>query len=186
VVVEKKNAIRKQILNLLRTQKEEERIRKSLVILEKLFATPEFQRAKTILFYSSFDGEVETIEMMKRSQEQGKRIALPTIDLNEKQIIPMWINNLAEDLTAGPYGIKQPRFAEGHRLGLTDIDLFVVPGLAFDRDGHRLGRGAGYYDRFLADLPHDIPSVGLAFDFQIVEGLPRQAHDVPLTRVITN
>lgn len=185
-VIENKNLIRKRILNLLRNQKEEDRIRKSLVILEKLFAAPEFQRAKRILFYAAFDGEVDTFEMMKRSQKLGKHIALPTINLDEKKIIPMLVHDLDKDLVPGPYGIKQPGYKAEDALDLTEIDLFVVPGLAFDNDRHRLGRGAGYYDRFLAGLPCDIPSVGIAFDFQIVDALPHQAHDIPLSRIITN
>lgn len=184
--LESKSDIREKILNLLRNQKEEDRIRKSLVILERLFATPEFQRSKVILFYASFDGEVDTFEMMKRSQKLGKQIALPTILLDEKKINPMLIHNLEEDLEDGPYGIRQPRHDGSRHLGIPDIDLYVVPGLAFDKDNHRLGRGGGYYDRFLADLPQGSPCVGLAFDFQVVERLPSQEHDVPLSRIITN
>jgi 5-formyltetrahydrofolate cyclo-ligase len=186
VIAKTKSIIRKEILNLLRNQKEEDRIRKGLVILARLFALPEFQKAKTILFYASFDGEVDTFEMMKRSLQLRKKIALPTINLDEKKIIPMLVYNLEEDLIPGPYGIKQPRFAENRMLDLSDIDLSVVPGLAFDKNRHRLGRGAGYYDRFLARLPQDVPCVGLAYDFQFVERLPKEAHDIPLSRIISS
>lgn len=183
---ETKAEIRKKILKDLRNQKEEDRFKKSLVILEKLFAIPEFQRARTILFYASFDGEVDTFEMMTRSLKLGKNVALPTILSEEKKILPTLIHNCEKDLEHGPYGIKQPRPSAGAAISPDKIDLCIVPGLAFDRRNHRLGRGAGYYDRFLADLSRRTPTVGLAFDFQVVAVLPNQEHDVPLDRVITN
>ncbi len=181
-----KEKIRKKILTLLRNQKEEDRLNKSLGILKKTLALPKFKAAKTILFYASFDGEVDTFDMMKQSLRLGKKIALPIIDTKHKHITPMLVHNLDEDLVAGPYGIQEPRFVKNRLVSCDDIDLSVVPGIAFDRDNHRLGRGAGYYDRFLARLSKDTPSIGLAFDFQIVNRLPRQEHDVPLTKVIVN
>jgi 5-formyltetrahydrofolate cyclo-ligase len=180
-----KKEIRKKVLNLLRNQKEEERLRRSLVILEKLFALPQFQSSKTILFYASFDGEVETFEMMIQAKKIGKKIALPTILVNEKMILPALFDNF-HDLETGPYGIKQPRVNKECLVAPEKLDLCVVPGVAFDRRGQRLGRGAGYYDRFLSSLPKDTPTVGLAFDFQMFDCLPGQPHDVPVSCVITN
>jgi len=182
----KKNAIRKQILTLLKTQEEEDRLRKSETILARLVALPEFQASKTILFYASFDGEVETFTMMRRAQQLGKRVALPVILKNATRIIPALVNNLAQDLDVGPYGIKQPRLSDNNQLSPNDLNMVVVPGVAFDRLGHRLGRGAGYYDRFLKDLPRDVFSAGLAFDFQIVAALPQAPHDAKLSMVISN
>ena len=181
-----KVAIREEILDLLRKQKEEDRFRKSLVLLEKLVKTPEFKRAKTILFYASFDREVETFSMMRRAQELGKRIALPVIFLKEKKIVPILVNNLKEDLEDGPYNIKQPRYEKIRVVNVRDLDLLIVPGVAFDRQNHRLGRGAGFYDRFLENLPEDTHTIGLAFDFQVVDCLPHQQHDISVSQVIVN
>lgn len=179
--------IRKRLLNLLRNQKEEDRLRKSRVILKRLFALPEFQRSKTILFYASFDGEVETFEMMKQAKKLGKKIALPTIIKNQKKIVPLLIEDLEEDLTVGSYGIKEPKAKSPKNLEINKIDLVIVPGVAFDRQLYRLGRGAGYYDRFLSQIPTDTPTIGLAFDFQLVDRLPQQdKHDIPVTRIIAN
>ena len=185
IQTQKKN-IRKRIVQLLKGQKEDERLRKSLVILERLFATPEFQSAKTILFYASFQGEVETFVMMRRAQLLGKRIALPMILKEEKTIIPAVVENLDDDLAPGPYGIPQPRTDKTKTIEPGALDLLVVPGLAFDADNRRLGRGAGYYDRFLSGISNRIPSVGLAFDFQMVKSLPYQPHDAVMSHVITN
>lgn len=182
-----KNFIRKKILNLLRSQKAEDRFKKSRKILKKLFATRKVKQARTILFYASFDGEVETFEMIKQAQRLGKKIALPVILKDQKRIVPALIENPQEDLRIGHYGIKEPKDVCMRFVGLEQIDLILVPGVAFDKKNNRLGRGQGYYDRFLSAVPASIPAFGLAFDFQIVDGLPRpQKHDVKVSRVITN
>ena len=179
--------LREKILNLLRGQKEEERFRKSRGILKKLFAMREFKQARTILFYASFDGEVETFEMMKQAQRLGKKVALPAILKDQKKIVPALIENLDDDLQAGPYGIKEPNDVCLRFVELEQIDLIIVPGIALDKNKNRLGRGKGYYDRFLSAVPATIPAFGLAFDFQIVDCLPHQEkHDVKVSRVIVN
>ncbi len=183
---DQKIIIRKEILSLLRNQKEEDRLRKSLVIQKKFFSTAEFQKAKTILFYAAFDGEVETFDMMRQAQRHGKNIALPYIMKEDKTIVPILIDSLEEDLEIGSYGIKQPKYVETRSLNPDKIDLVVVPGLAFDRENYRLGRGLGFYDRFLKNFPSPTPSVGFAFDFQIIAHLPRQEHDVPVSLLITD
>ena len=178
-----KEDIRKQVLNDLRNQKEEERLRKSLVIQERLFALPEFLNSKIILFYVSFDGEVETSNMLKQARKIGKTIVLPYIFKKEYQLIPVLPKSL-EDLELGPYGIKQPSYNPELCVDPQDIDLCVVPGVAFDRARHRLGRGAGYYDRFLPTLSPRAHTIGLAFQFQVFDCLPIQDHDVPLSQLI--
>ena len=180
-----KVSFREKFLKLLRSQKERDRILKSRVIRKKLFETPEFKRAHTILFYASFDGEVETFEMMRKALKLNKKIALPIVMRQSKKLIPSRINHL-EGLKKGPYGISEP-VSNGDVIDSADIDLVVVPGVAFDKTNHRLGRGAGYYDRFLRKLPIGTPTVGIGFDFQLVERLPHlQSHDVPVSFVITN
>ena len=187
IVKDLKSILRQKILKRLRNQKEDTRLKKSRRIQRKLFATPEFRKAKVILFYASFDQEVETFTMMKQAQRLGKQIALPRIIKDRKKIIPLLVRNLQKDLIRGPYGIKQPRFRPSRRLQVAEVDLIVAPGVAFDRDNHRLGRGAGYYDRFLGKTPPHIPIFGLAFDFQIVKSLPHhKGRDIPVRRVIVN
>ena len=182
-----KNILREKVLQLLRNQSQEDRLKKSWVIADKLFSMREFVEAKMILFYASFDGEVETFEMMKQAQRLGKKIALPASIKIQKKIIPTLIENLDEDLQIGVYGIKEPRDVQSKSVDFRQIDLIIVPGVAFDRENNRLGRGEGYYDRFLRDIPAYTPAFGLAFDFQIVNRLPYiDAHDMKLSRVIVN
>ena len=186
VVQEEKKIVRKKILNLLRNQEEEARRTKSLIILDKLIELPEFKTATTILFYASFDGEVETFELMKKAQKLGKKIVLPLINRNETEIIPVLVNNLEEDLEYGQYGIKQPKSNLSKNAEFNQLDLVIVPAVAFDKQNNRLGRGAGYYDRFLKKISPDIPFIGIAFDFQIVDQLPRHTEDIPVSLVITS
>lgn len=183
---EDKNKLRERFLGSLRNQNEQDRLIKSRLIQKKLFSRPEFQSAQTILFYASFDGEVETFQMMKQSTQLNKKIALPKIDKGSKDFIPTLIKDI-DSLNDGPFGIKQPAHLSGMIVSPDDLDLVIVPGLAFDKNHNRLGRGAGFYDRFLAVLPEDTPSFGLAFDFQLVDRLPHlEAHDMALTDVIVN
>jgi len=186
VSIKTKTDIRKEVLKTLRNQKEEERFRKSLVILDKLFATPEFQSSKTVLFYSSFDVEVKTFEMMLKARESGKQVALPTINVEKKEIIPSIVEDLHGDLETGPYGIQHVKEHVRYPVDPRRVELVIVPGIAFDRGGYRIGRGAGFYDRFLARFGSEISSIGLAFDFQVFEQIPHDDHDIPVTQVITN
>ncbi|OGX19095.1 MAG: 5-formyltetrahydrofolate cyclo-ligase [Omnitrophica WOR_2 bacterium GWC2_45_7] len=182
-----KKELRERILTLLRNQKEEERRVKSQSILNKFAKLPEFEKSLTILFYEPFDGEVDTIEMIKFAKKLGRKIALPKILKDSKIIIPILMNYTERNLEVGPYGIKQPKEKLGKTLHLEKIDMVIVPGVAFDKGNNRLGRGGGYYDRFLKTLPSHTPTLGLAFDFQIVDKLPQlEKHDIPVKRVLSN
>ncbi len=180
----KKNSLRKKILTLLRNQKEEDRTAKSSRIQKKLLSSKEFKSSLTILFYTAFDGEVETLEMIEQAIKLGKRIALPRIIKRTRALVPVLVRNLRRDLVQGPFGIKQPRSIKENIIDVRDVDMVVVPGVAFDKNNYRLGRGGGYYDRFLKTLSSSASSIGLAFDFQIVRRLPKEDHDVCLHRVL--
>ncbi len=183
----KKKALRQRLLDLLRNQKEESRLKKSQSVLSKLFKTSEFKKAQTVMFYSSFDGEVQTTDMMKQAQNLGKKIVLPVTIKEEQTITPFFVHHIENSLVDGPYGIRQPDLRTAQTVDVRSLDLVLVPGLAFDRKGNRLGRGKGYYDRFLKTLPSTTPSFGLAFDFQVMDCLPSiEEHDAPVSRVITN
>ncbi len=187
ITINTKKALRERLLGLLRHQQEESRLNKSRAVLRKLFETREFKKATTVMFFSSFDGEVQTFDMMRQAQYLGKKIALPVTIKKEKNLIPRLIKDLDDDLCPGPYGISQPCAQDAETVELDRLDLVLVPGLAFDGQGNRLGRGQGYYDRFLKRLPKTTPCFGLAFDFQVVSCLPSvEEHDVPVSRVITN
>ncbi len=185
MIQKKKRKLREKLLGKLRTHKEDDRLKKSLKVGEKLFCLKEFLRAKTVLFYLSFDGEVDTVRMIKDAMKRGKRVAVPVIRRETKEIIPSLIKDLDAELKTGPYGVRHPKEEYIRPIPLDSIDLVVVPGLAFDEAGNRLGRGMGYYDKFLSRLPKDVPSVGLAFDFQMLRDFPPlEPHDFSVSRVL--
>lgn len=180
-----KAAIRKKILLRLKNQKEEERQSKSLLIKNKLFRLSVFRKAKIVMFYISKDGEVNTIPMIKGAIQKGKKVAVPLTLTNEKELAVSLISGNDKELEMGPWGIKQPKKSSIRPINLKKIDLVVVPALAFDHQRNRLGRGGGYYDRFLKKLPESISTIGLAFDFQILGNLPQSSHDVKVKRLLT-
>ena len=182
-----KQELRKKVINLLKSQKEDERLTKSKKIKNKLFETEEFTNASNIMFYYSFTGEVETLFMIEEAIQLGKKILLPIVDADNYKMVPGVVNNLDEDLEVGPYGIHEPKKDDVQMFDPEQLDIVIVPGLAFDAKNFRLGRGGGYYDRFLPGLSPQCLTFGLAFDFQMVQQIPSlEAHDVPLTKVLSN
>ncbi len=175
-----KKHIRSKILLRLKTQKEEDRNKKSRLIKEKLLKRGVFKKAKKVMFYLAFGGEVNTTEMIKEAQRLGKTVAVPAC-IRSRVIKPCLLTKRAR-LKRGRYGIYEP--AIKRFLNPQDLDLVVVPGVAFDKKGRRLGRGKGYYDTFLNKLPKRTVSFGLAFDFQVLPAVPVHAHDVNVHEVI--
>jgi len=177
-----KQRIRSKILLRLKTQKEEDREKKSKAIRGKLFRTSVFKRAKRVMFYISFGGEVDTKEMIEEARRLGKIVAVP-VCRKRGRIYPAVVEP-KHALRKGRYGFHEP--AVRKKLDLAKIDLVIVPGLAFDRRGNRLGRGHGCYDRLLEKVPRGSCTVGLAYDFQILPSIPSSSHDVSVKKVICN
>jgi 5-formyltetrahydrofolate cyclo-ligase len=176
-----KKQIRSKILARLRIQKEVTRDRKSRVIKEKLFREKYFKKAKTVMFYIAFGGEVKTEEMIKEAQKLGKIVTVPVCKNNGITIRPCILDDKS-GLRNGSYGVCEPQLER--LVHFKDIDLVIVPGIAFDKKGNRLGRGKGCYDRFLKTLPREIPSIGLAFSFQILPAVPAKIHDVRVNKIV--
>jgi len=180
-----KSAIRKEIIQRLKKQGEAERRKKSLAIKERLFVLTEFKKAKVVMFYVSTEHEVDTRDMIDDALGAGKTVAVPYVMGKEKGMIPSAIKDRERDLSKGPYGIYQPREETLAPVSGSEIDLVVVPGAAFTEDGTRLGRGGGFYDRFLKGLPEGTHTVGIAFNMQVLSDLPHNERDIPVGRVIT-
>jgi len=179
-----KTKIRKETLDKLSRQDRAEALDKARAIKKKLFSLPAFKKVKIVMFYASKDEEAKTDEMIDEALGAGKRVALPRCT-SLKTIIPKEITDRKKDLEKGAFGICEPKECKKD-ISTEEIDVIVVPGVAFDKKGARLGRGKGYYDRFLKNLSPDKVTIGLAFDFQIVENLPKDSHDIPVSQVITN
>lgn len=176
-----KHQIRSKIFLKLKRQKEEEQKRKSSLIKEKLLRIRIFKKAKVLMCYIALKGEVDTQEMIKQARKSGKIVTVPVCKKDKATLMPCILDDNA-GLKKGPYGVVEP--AVERFVPLKDIDLVIVPAVAFDKKGNRLGRGKGCYDYFLKRIPKDIPSIGLAFDFQILPNLPTTTHDVSVKKVI--
>lgn len=122
--------------------------------------------------------------MIAQALADGKRVAAPITLTTRRMIRLAELTSHRRGLVTGPYGIRQPDPRRARRVHPEDLDLAVVPGVAFDAHGYRLGRGGGYYDRFLAALPPTVPRIGLAFRCQRVPRLPRASHDQPVIAVL--
>ena len=175
-----KQRIRNTILMKLKTQKEENRNKKSCYIKNKLFRNRVFKKAKTVMFYMSFGGEVDTVDMIRAAQKLGKTVVVPVCGRN-RMMSPCVLKNKGT-LLRGPYGIREPALRKP--VNLKSLDLVIVPGLAFDKKGRRLGRGKGYYDRFLPKVSRHSVAIGLAYDFQILPFIPTTKYDVGVHKVI--
>ena len=179
-----KRIIRKELLTKLLSLTQEEIKRRSKNVETTLKDVPIYKKAKHILVYYPLAGEVDLLEMMRK--EFNKRFCFPVIDMQQKMLHPYGIQNLDEDFVVGPYGVMQPDIKKTKKTALAQIDVVIVPGLAFDRQKNRLGRGGGFYDRFLAHLPSSIATIGVAFGFQILNRLPiHPAHDQKVGCVVS-
>jgi 5-formyltetrahydrofolate cyclo-ligase len=184
----RKEVLRKIMKNKLAHQIQIERRNNSTLIQRKLFVQKEFLTSKCIMLYvSRGTAEVETGPIIKKALLMGKKIVLPVTLVRERRIKPVCLRNLKQGFKKGPYGIFEPKASESEKpISLKDIDLVIVPGLAFDRENNRLGHGKGYYDNFLRSLSMKTPKIGLGFRFQLLEKIPTTRRDIPLTKVITN
>jgi len=181
-----KNEIRERVKALLKEQATVLRDQRSRIIAEKAVSLEQFRRSDTVMMYVPLPTEVDTTRIMERAWEQGKRVAVPFID--EKDRMEMKLSGLASpaDLDEGPFGIRQPAKGAIVPIQAKEIDLVLVPAIAFDIKNNRLGRGKGYYDRFLSSLPVSACTVGLAFHFQIQKELPKDPHDIAVDMVLTD
>ena len=177
-MIEKKK-IRRRILKLRDGLSSEERGEKSKQIKKKLFTLFEFTSAKTVFFYAAKRSEVATKEMIEDALSLGKKVGLPIV--RGKEIFFSQIFNYGK-LIPSTFGILEPE--EEHPISLDRVDLIIVPGIVFDSQGNRIGFGKGFYDRFLKKIP-DTFKIGLAFEIQIVETIPKISTDIPVDKIIT-
>ena len=174
-----KNQLRDDILEKRNSLPKEEVTSKSRNIEERLFNLDPYKKSRTVMLFVSFNNEVYTHDMIKKSFGK-KNVVIPKV--MQQEIEPSVIIDFDSLIPAGKFGILEP--IEIMKIAYKNIDLVLVPGIAFDSGGHRIGYGFGYYDKFLKKVPKAV-KVGLAFDFQIVDRIPAEEHDVPVDFIIT-
>jgi 5-formyltetrahydrofolate cyclo-ligase len=141
-----------------------------------------WRSAKALLFYAPLADEPDLWRLLEDSLATGKTVALPRFQPEQDAYVACLITRVDADLQTGKFGIREPR-GSCPIIPLNRLDLVLVPGVAFDLDGHRLGRGKGYYDRLLAETNGS--TCGVAFDQQIVSQVPSEPHDVRLSCILT-
>jgi 5-formyltetrahydrofolate cyclo-ligase len=181
-----KKSLRQEIKARLKGHSAQERTQKSLLIEKKLFAHPAFRKARTVCFFVGLGSEVHTVPMIEKAIASGKRVLVPRTDLENKELKLFEVRDVRLDLKPGVLGILEPDPAHAKAVPADQVEVIAVPGLAFDKMNNRLGRGAGYYDRFLAGLPSSTLKVGLAFSFQVLPDIPYEDHDHRLDEVLTD
>jgi 5-formyltetrahydrofolate cyclo-ligase len=177
-----KSALRTRMRRLRAAIPPSERARLVDLVEETLFGLQEMRSAGTVLLFYSFGTEVATGGMAARVLGAGKRLLLPFLeeegDMEAAEVLP------GEVLEPSEYGPREP----GRRIAVDpeEVDVVVAPGVAFDREGNRLGYGGGYYDRYLARMGHRALRVGVAFSLQLVERIPAEPGDERVDIVVTN
>jgi len=163
----------------------------SRIICAQFVAHPVYQQAETVMWYIHCRSEVRTQSALLGELDAGKRIVIPYCTKDEQghnKLGLWWLEDFAE-LVPGMWGILEPpkqRWGElGKEVAPEQLDCVMVPGVAFDRNGGRLGNGAGYYDRLLKSIRADAVLIGVCFESQLVEQVAMDAHDVAMDIVMT-
>ena len=159
----------------------------SQAICSKFMALPEYAAAQTVLFYIDVRSEVRTRHALPAALASGKKIVVPWC--NEHGELELFHLTNMEELAIGMYKILEPKSELRHLpekvAGPGDLDLVMVPGVAFDRRGARTGHGKGYYDKLLHHARRDTPLVALAFECQLFPEIPVAGHDIFMDKIIT-
>ena len=179
-----KKTLRKVMIEKRKSISQEERIKKSKKIKERLFSTEYDKNAYFIFTFISTQEEVDTHNIIRKSLEKGKRIGVPITLPKEKKLLVSEIKNMDEELEMGFYDILTPKKEYIREIPPEEIDIVLVPGLIFREDGFRIGYGGGYYDRFLRNVK-DVVKIGLCYEMQLYEDIPIASHDVPVDYIIT-
>ena len=181
---EYKRNIRKEVLMKRSKMKAEEKELKDNIILEKLFETNLYKNSRNIFTYISFGDEINTIKLIERALKDNKNISVPKTYRETRTMNAIFIPCLKE-LKENHMGILEP-IDDSIVIKKEDIDLIIVPGAVFDKDFNRIGYGGGYYDRYLEDIAYKNNKVVLAYDFQIVDKIEKEEHDVKVDIIITD
>ena len=181
----KKEEIRRKILKKRLSLSYEDIKNKSQKVFLNLDETVEYRNSQNIMFYVATRSEVQTEEMIKTSIKMGKNIFVPIILTEYTNLAPSKIIDFDNELEKGKKGILEPKREYYRLFPPEDIDLIIIPGVAFDLSGNRIGRGFGYYDNFLRKVYSSAKIIALAFEMQIVKKIPNDKNDIPVHKIIT-
>jgi len=178
-----KDQMRRELKSRLAQMRPEERTEKSHRICDYLRDAEPFQSASVVMLFLSMQHEVETTPLILWAWQHGKTVAVPKVSWEQRHIIPVEITSLETGLEQDRMGLRHP--VSGLPVPFDDIDLVVTPGLGFDRQGNRLGRGGAYYDRFFSMNNIRAAKWAVCFSEQLRPEIPYNGHDVPMDAIVT-
>ncbi len=173
-VFQQKNKIRSRIESQRRSLAGESIVLQSSKIISFLKETPEYQAAKIVHCFVAWRNEVNTHQLIEEILETGRRVIVPVTDLSSHALLHSEIKSF-DELKKGTFGILEPPQDRFRKVRISEFDLVIVPGVAFDLTGHRIGFGGGFYDGFLGSIT--ATKIALAYEFQIVDEIPTRAED---------
>jgi 5-formyltetrahydrofolate cyclo-ligase len=180
-----KAVVRRELKDVLAAMSEADRHHKSIAACHLLADTPEFDAARVVMLYLSTPHEIDTAPLALRCWQEGKTVVVPKVSWDQRRMLPVEINSLQTGMTThAVHKIREP--IAGKPIPLDLIDLVIVPGIGFTATGYRIGRGMGFYDRFLAQSEFVGMSCGLAFAEQVIDDVPVLDHDMPLSMLVTD
>lgn len=179
-----KTELRKRLRKTLSEVSPEELATWSLRACHRLFELPAYIKAEVVMVFLSLPAEVDTSPVVLRAWQDRKRVLAPKISWNHRRMLPVEIRSLTDDLMVSTMGIREP--VTGIPFPIPMIDLVIVPGLGFDEYGNRLGRGRGFYDRFLAHPEFAGISCGMAFESQMTPSVPTGPLDRHVNMLVTD
>jgi 5-formyltetrahydrofolate cyclo-ligase len=158
---------------------------KSKEIVDKLKLMKEYEECKTVFIYMDFKNEVKTLDLIRVMIKEKKRVIIPYTDVLNTVIIPVELKDLDKDLKISPYGYLEPKEEKIIPVEPAEFDLIIVPGVVFDKKFNRIGFGKGYYDRILAKKRNDVKAIAIAYEFQVLDEIPSEEHDIKMDIIIT-
>ena len=185
-VREKKQGIRDNIAKRLEGLSDKELSKKTKQIKDNLFEFANFLEAKIVLLYVNNKTEVKSGNIIKRCFDHNKIVILPAFDIKKHKMKLMKVDDLDNDLITGPRGILEPDINRCKIVPIDCIDLAIIPGVAFDEKGGRIGTGEGYYDRFIPKLSITTRKVAISLECQIIQQVPVESHDKHVDIIITD
>ncbi|MGD9007745.1 MAG: 5-formyltetrahydrofolate cyclo-ligase [Desulfobacteraceae bacterium] len=182
---EKKQEIRDEIASRIAALKPDAVAEKTRAIEDRLFEFANFLESRIALLYTPAANEVSTLDIIERSFAYSKIIVLPAFDPETYQMALMKIDDPENDLIEGPRGNLEPNPERCKAVPIDCLDIAIIPGIALDEKGGRIGSGQGYYDRLIPNLPITTRKVGLVFEDQIVPLVPQESHDKHVDIIVT-
>jgi 5-formyltetrahydrofolate cyclo-ligase len=179
-----KSSIRKEMIARRNSITPEEVMERSSIIQRRVMGLPAYRDSSTIGLYANFNNEVSTSLIFNEALREGKRVLFPCMRVKEKDLVFYPVHRW-DEMELGPFGIMAPLYSEEKRCSAEEAGLLLIPGVAYNPMGGRLGYGGGFYDRSMGRLRKRPFIAALAYEFQVLDEIPMHPHDVRVDAIVT-